>query len=118
MSSFEVHTFRRGAWKMESVYDDKELATAAAEMMIGEPEVDDVRVAQPVMVGSERKYRILFRANAAPPKPKPPPAKAAAPKARPPRRGRGPAPSVPFPGSGVGVGVGVESAEGRGVGSG
>ena len=33
MVSFEIHTFRDGAWKIDSVFDDRELAVSEAKRM-------------------------------------------------------------------------------------
>lgn len=78
-NTFEVHVFAQGGWRMESIYDDKELAVAAAKLLVGEGGIEMVRVAQEVITpDGKRKYRVVFNSETAP---KPAARKKAAPAA-------------------------------------
>lgn len=61
-SSFEVHSQVAGKWRMESAYDEQQLAIVSADMLLEERgDIDAVRVAEEFPVpGAKSKYRIVY----------------------------------------------------------
>lgn len=61
-SSFEVHSQVAGKWRMESAYDEQQLAIVSAGMLLEERgDIDAVRVAEEFPVpGAKSKYRIVY----------------------------------------------------------
>lgn len=46
MRAFEIHTFQGGKWKIDSVFDDRELAVFEAQRMEGSKRYSGVRVVE------------------------------------------------------------------------
>lgn len=46
MKAFEIHTFQGGRWKIDSVFDDRELAVFEAQRMEGSRRYSGVRVVE------------------------------------------------------------------------
>ena len=63
MRSFELQTYQGGKWKIDSVFDDRELALYEAKRMDGTGRYSGVRVIEEVFVESthETKTRTIFR---------------------------------------------------------
>lgn len=83
MSSYEVHGSYGGKWRVESVYDDKELAVISAQMLIKEAGVERARVVQEVpSTNGKRQYKLVFD-SARPSAARPAPARKRAPNRQP-----------------------------------
>lgn len=94
-TSYEVHSYSTGRWRMESAYDEKELAVTAATMLLDEQaQVDRVRVVEeiPNPKGGKSTYRLVMdRDRAGSVAPPLRPAKPAAPGNLPRRTSQSPA---------------------------
>jgi len=67
MKAFEIHTFRGGNWKIDSVFDDKELALFEARRMDESSRYSGVRVVEENFNESsnETVTRTLFKGGRA-----------------------------------------------------
>ncbi len=67
MRAFEIHTFRNGRWKIDSIFDDKELALFEAQRMDGSGRYLGVRVVEEAFDENDRKTsaRTIFRGTKA-----------------------------------------------------
>ena len=67
MRSFEIHTFREGVWKIDSVYDDRQLAIFEAKRIAEGTRYAGVKVIEEVddEVSNLTTTRTLFRGGAA-----------------------------------------------------
>jgi len=65
MVSFEIHTFRDGAWKIDSVFDDKELALSEAQRMEMKNRYGAIRVIEETFNESTNSVssRTIFRST-------------------------------------------------------
>ncbi len=63
MRAFEIHTFQSGRWKIDSVFDDKELALFEAHRMDESGRYSGVRVVEEAFNDRDRKIRsrTIFR---------------------------------------------------------
>ncbi len=63
MRAYEIHTFQSGRWKIDSVFDDKELALFEAQRMDGSGRYSGVRVVEEAFTDRDRKMRsrTIFR---------------------------------------------------------
>ncbi len=63
MRAYEIHTFQSGRWKIDSVFDDKELALFEAQRMDGSGRYSGVRVVEEAFNDRDRKIRArtIFR---------------------------------------------------------
>jgi hypothetical protein len=63
--TFEIHIFQGGRWKIDSVFDDRELALFEAQRMDGSGRYSGVRVVEESVHGRTRKAlsRTIFRGN-------------------------------------------------------
>ncbi len=63
MRSFEIHTFQSGRWKIDSVFDDKDLALFEAQRMDESGRYSGVRVVEEAIDNRNRrmKPRTVFR---------------------------------------------------------
>ncbi len=57
MRAYEIHTFRAGKWKMDSVFDDRELAVSDAERMESSRRFSGVRVIEETFDEDTNKTR-------------------------------------------------------------
>ena len=67
MRAFEIHTFQQGRWKIDSVFDDKDLAIFEAKRMDTSGRYSGVRVVEEVFDENQRKNntRTIFRGSKA-----------------------------------------------------
>ncbi len=67
MRAYEIHTFRNGRWKIDSVFDDKELALFEAHRMDGSGRFSGVRVVEEAFDENDNKTsaRTIFRGSKA-----------------------------------------------------
>lgn len=65
MRAFEIHTFQKGRWKIDSIFDDKELAVFEAKRMDTSGRYAGVRVVEEVFNEHETKTKIrtIFRGS-------------------------------------------------------
>ncbi len=65
MRAYEIHTFQNGRWKIDSVFDDKELAMFEAQRMDGSGRYSGVRVVEEAFNDRDRKIRArtIFRGS-------------------------------------------------------
>ena len=63
MKAFEIYTFRGGNWKIDSVFDDKDLALFEAKRMDSSNRFPSVRVVEEIFdeVSSQTSTRTIFR---------------------------------------------------------
>lgn len=63
MKAFEIHTYQGGKWKIDSVFDDRDLALFEAQRMDGSGRYSGVRVVEEVFVEQtqETKTRTIYR---------------------------------------------------------
>ena len=63
MKAFEIHTFQGGKWKIDSVFDDRDLALFEAQRMDESGRYSGVRVVEEVYVETtqETRTRTIFR---------------------------------------------------------
>lgn len=63
MKAFEIHTFQGGKWKIDSVFDDRELALYEAQRMDESGRYTGVRVVEEVFVETtqQTKTRTIYR---------------------------------------------------------
>ena len=63
MKAYEIHTFQKGAWKMDSVFDDRDLAMNEAKKVDDANRYSGVRVIEEIYDEStdETFTRIIFR---------------------------------------------------------
>ncbi len=63
MRAFEIHTFQSGRWKIDSVFDDKDLALFEANRMDESGRYSGVRVVEEAFNDRDRKIRsrTIFR---------------------------------------------------------
>ncbi len=63
MRAYEIHTFQSGRWKIDSVFDDKELALFEAHRMDDSGRYSGVRVIEEAFNNRDRKMkaRTIFR---------------------------------------------------------
>ena len=67
MKAFEIHTFRDGRWKIDSIFDDRELALYEAQRMDGSGRYSGVRVVEEAFDENDKKTsaRTIFRGTKA-----------------------------------------------------
>ena len=67
MKAFEIHTFQSGRWKIDSIFDDKELALFEAKRMDGSGRFSGVRVVEEAFDESNNKTsaRTIYRGTKA-----------------------------------------------------
>jgi hypothetical protein len=67
MKAFEIHTFQSGRWKIDSIFDDKELALFEAKRMDGSGRFSGVRVVEEAFDESTNKTsaRTIYRGTKA-----------------------------------------------------
>lgn len=67
MRAYEIHTFQNGRWKIDSVFDDKELALFEAQRMEGSGRFSGVRVVEEAFDENDQKTsaRTIFRGSKA-----------------------------------------------------
>ena len=65
MKAFEIHTYQGGKWKIDSVFDDRDLALFEAHRMDGSGRYSGVRVVEEIFVEQtqETKSRTIFRGS-------------------------------------------------------
>lgn len=63
--AFEIHTYQGGKWKIDSVFDDRDLAMFEAQRMDGSGRFSAVRVVEEVFSEKtqETKTRTIFRGS-------------------------------------------------------
>ena len=66
MKAFEIHIFREGKWKIDSVFDDRELAIFDAERMYAGGRYSGIRVIEEIFDENtgETRSRTLFKGAA------------------------------------------------------
>lgn len=79
LKAYEVHTRERGKWRIDAIFDDKNLALDHAKRLIGGP-VDSARVIEETMdtESGETGTKVVFRDGTAPLRQAPAPAAAPA----------------------------------------
>ena len=67
MRAYEIHTFQNGRWKIDSIFDDKELALFEAQRMDGSGRFSGVRVVEEAFDDNNTKTsaRTIFRGTKA-----------------------------------------------------
>lgn len=82
MKAFEIHTYRGGKWKIDSIFDDRELAIFEAQRMDCSNRFPGLRVVEEIFdeAASKTTTRTIFRGGAGvgAETPRPPPKKATA----------------------------------------
>lgn len=65
MKAFEIHTYQSGKWKIDSVFDDRDLAMFEAQRMDESGRYTSIRVVEEIYVEStqETKTRTIFRGS-------------------------------------------------------
>lgn len=65
IKAFEIHTYQGGKWKIDSVFDDRDLAMFEAQRMDGSGRFSAVRVVEEVFSEKtqETKTRTIFRGS-------------------------------------------------------
>ena len=65
IKAFEIHTYQGGKWKIDSVFDDRDLAMLEAQRMDGSGRFSAVRVVEEVFSEKtqETKTRTIFRGS-------------------------------------------------------
>lgn len=65
MKAFEIHTYQGGKWKIDSVFDDRDLALFEAQRMDGSGRYSGVRVIEELFVEhtQETKTRTIYRGS-------------------------------------------------------
>ena len=65
IKAFEIHTFQSGKWKIDSVFDDRDLALFEAQRMDESDQYTGIRVIEEIYVEStqETKTRTIFRGS-------------------------------------------------------
>ena len=65
MKAFEIHTFQSGKWKIDSVFDDRDLALFEGQRMDESGRYTGIRVIEEIYVEStqETKTRTIFRGS-------------------------------------------------------
>ena len=65
MKAFEIHTYQSGKWKIDSVFDDRDLALFEAQRMDESGRYTGIRVIEEIYVEStqETKTRTIFRGS-------------------------------------------------------
>jgi hypothetical protein len=65
MKAFEMHTYQSGKWKIDTVFDDSDLAMFEAQCMDESGRCTSIRVAEEIYVEStqETKTRTIFRGS-------------------------------------------------------
>jgi len=67
MKAFEIHTFQSGRWKIDSIFDDKDLALFEAKRMDGSGRYSGVRVVEEAFDEGNKKTsaRTIYRGTKA-----------------------------------------------------
>ncbi|MGB0631988.1 MAG: hypothetical protein ACPGRZ_14970 [Alphaproteobacteria bacterium] len=65
MKAFEIHTYQSGKWKIDSVFDDRDLALFEAQRMDESGRYTGIRVIEEIYVEStqETKTRTIYRGS-------------------------------------------------------
>lgn len=65
MKAFEIHTYQSGKWKIDSVFDDRDLAMFEAQRMDESGRYTSIRVVEEIYVEAtqETKTRTIFRGS-------------------------------------------------------
>ncbi len=65
MKAFEIHTYQSGKWKIDSVFDDRDLAMFEAQRMDESGRYSGIRVVEEVYVEAtqETKTRTIYRGS-------------------------------------------------------
>jgi ferric-dicitrate binding protein FerR (iron transport regulator) len=65
IKAFEIHTYQGGKWKIDSVFDDRDLAMFEAQRMDGSGRFSAVRVVEEIFSEKtqETKTRTIFRGS-------------------------------------------------------
>lgn len=65
MKAFEIHTYQSGKWKIDSVFDDRDLAMFEAQRMEESGRYTGIRVVEEVYVEAtqETKTRTIYRGS-------------------------------------------------------
>ena len=65
MKAFEIHTYQSGKWRIDSVFDDRDLALFEAQHMDESGRYTGIRVIEEIYVEStqENKTRTIFRGS-------------------------------------------------------
>jgi hypothetical protein len=65
MKAFEMHTYQSGEWKIDSVFDDRDLAMFEAQRMDESGRCTSIRVVEEIRVEStqETKTRTIFQGS-------------------------------------------------------
>ena len=65
MKAFEMHTYQSGEWKIDSVFDDRDLAMFEAQRMDERGHYTSIRVVEEIRVEStqETKTRTIFQGS-------------------------------------------------------
>lgn len=65
MKAFEIHTYQSGKWKIDSVFDDRDLAMFEAQRMDESGRYTGIRVVEEVYVEAtqETKTRTIYRGS-------------------------------------------------------
>lgn len=65
MKAFEIHTYQSGKWKIDSVFDDRDLAMFEAQRMDESGRYTGIRVVEEIYVDStqETRTRTIYRGS-------------------------------------------------------
>ena len=65
MKAFEIHTYQSGKWKIDSVFDDRDLAMFEAQRMDSSGRCTGIRVVEEIYLESTRetKTRTIYRGS-------------------------------------------------------
>ncbi len=65
MKAFEIHTYQSGKWKIDSVFDDRDLAMFEAQRMDSSGRYTGIRVVEEIYLESTRetKTRTIYRGS-------------------------------------------------------
>lgn len=65
MKAFEIHTYQSGKWKIDSVFDDRDLAMFEAQRMDQSGRYTSIRVVEEIYVEAtqETKTRTIYRGS-------------------------------------------------------
>lgn len=65
MKAFEIHTYQSGKWKIDSVFDDRDLAMFEAQRMDESGRYTSIRVVEEIYVEAtqETKTRTIYRGS-------------------------------------------------------
>src|SRR5579875_1931248 len=61
LTSYELQTYQGGNWKIDSIYDDKDLALDMGKQLLSTRRATAVRVVEEDFVDGKLKSRVIFR---------------------------------------------------------